>query len=176
MSQRYIMTAFGQDRVGIVADVTEIMYQHDCNLEDANMTKLSDEFAVIFLFSSHDPDLEKKLMNDCRRLEREKSITAFYRPLQESLQKEQPVLPRVTLHIEGIDQTGIVFQVSRYLAQNGINILYLNSRRSYVPQSGTALYTVDLDVELPENLSLDSFKKGLRALGDELHVNIHFKS
>jgi len=176
MSQRYIMTAFGQDRVGIVADVTEIMYRHECNLEDANMTRLSDEFAVIFLFSSQDLTLEQKLMNDCRRLEREKSITAFFRPLQESPRKEQPALPRATLRVEGIDQTGIVYRVSQHLAQNGINILYLNSKRSHVPQSGTALYSVDLDVELPENLSFDAFKRAVRALGDELHVNIQFTS
>jgi glycine cleavage system transcriptional repressor len=176
MSQRYIMTAFGQDRVGIVADVTEIMYQHECNLEDANMTRLSDEFAVIFLFSSQDPDLEDKLMQDCRRLEREKSITAFFRPLQEPKRQEQADLPRVTLHVEGIDQTGIVYRVSRHLADHGVNILYLNSRRSFVPQSGTALYTVDLDVEIPESMAMEAFKNGIRALGDELHVNIKIKS
>ncbi len=176
MRQRYIMTAFGQDRVGIVADVTEIIYEHECNLEDANMTRLSDEFAVIFLFSSQDPDLEQKLLNDLRRLEREKSITAFYRPLQQSPRKEQPDLPRATMHIEGIDQTGIVYRVSRYLADSSVNILHLNSRRSHVPQSGTALYTVDLDVEFPETLSMEEFKREVRALGDELHVNIQVKA
>jgi glycine cleavage system transcriptional repressor len=78
--------------------------------------------------------------------------------------------------VEGIDQTGIVYRVSRHLADHGVNILYLNSRRSFVPQSGTALYTVDLDVEIPESMAMEAFKKGIRALGDELHVNIKIKS
>ncbi|MCF8086140.1 MAG: hypothetical protein K9J48_04530 [Desulfohalobiaceae bacterium] len=53
MSQPDIMTAFGQDRVGIVAGYTRIMFDSGCNLEDSNMTRLSEEFGLIlpFIFS-----------------------------------------------------------------------------------------------------------------------------
>ncbi|HSO20332.1 MAG TPA: ACT domain-containing protein [Desulfosarcina sp.] len=38
MAQRFIMTAFGKDRPGIVADVTEILFENGRNLEDTSMT------------------------------------------------------------------------------------------------------------------------------------------
>ena len=34
MANRFIMTAFGKDRPGIVDDVTKILYENVCNLED----------------------------------------------------------------------------------------------------------------------------------------------
>ena len=40
MSNRFIMTAFGKDRVGIVADVTRLLYENDCNLEDTTINML----------------------------------------------------------------------------------------------------------------------------------------
>ena len=82
MEQKYIMTAFGEDRPGIVADVTELIYEHDCNLEDASMTRLSNEFAMIFLFSGRGEHLEGQLSRACRRLEREQGISAFFRPIE----------------------------------------------------------------------------------------------
>jgi formyltetrahydrofolate hydrolase len=47
MQQRFIMTAFGHDRPGIVADVTQILYENGCNLEDTSMTLLAGQFTLI---------------------------------------------------------------------------------------------------------------------------------
>ena len=67
------MTAFGKDRPGIVADVSQIIYENGCNLEDSTMTLLEDEFTIILLFAGHEKGrLEENLLNDCRRLEKEK--------------------------------------------------------------------------------------------------------
>ena len=40
MEQKFIMTAFSKDRPGIVADVTEVIYENGCNLEDSTMTNM----------------------------------------------------------------------------------------------------------------------------------------
>lgn len=172
MPKRYIMTAFGQDRVGIVADITQVMYDNGCNLEDSSMTRLADEFALILLFSSTDPELEGKLDLACRRLEREKGLSTFFRSLEKESPESLESSPTHRLHIEGIDQCGIVYKVSRYMTQNNINIVTLRSKRSFSPQSGTAIYTIDIEVEVPDSLTDDSLRKGLRKVGDELHVDI----
>ena len=75
------MTAFGEDRPGIVADVTRILYENGCNLEENSMTLLADEFTLILLFSCSSEGIEEELQRECRRLEREKGISAFLRPL-----------------------------------------------------------------------------------------------
>lgn len=172
MSTRYILTAFGQDRVGIVADVTQIMYELGCNLEDSEMTRLSDEFAVIFLFSAPQADIEGKLSSACRRLELDKGIAAFFRPLQGEPQPPQGSGILANIHVEGVDQCGIVYKVSRYLADNKVNIIRVHSTQNYSPQSGTAIYAVHLEVELPQHMSLSELKKGLQHVADALHVDI----
>ncbi len=171
IDNRYIMTAFGRDRVGIVADITEILHELGCNFEDGNMTRLSDEFALIFLFT-HPDEIDEVLTEACERLEKEKGISAFYRLLGSEAMKPDLSLPRHTLHLEGMDQTGIVFKFSRLLAEHGVNILYLQSERRNMPQTGTSMYLVDMDVEIPLELSLDALQQGLQSLGDTMGVSV----
>ena len=65
MQKKYIMTAFGKDRPGIVADVTQVLYENGCNLEDTSMSLLSDEFTINLLFSSGNERIESILAAEC---------------------------------------------------------------------------------------------------------------
>jgi len=51
MRRWFAMSAIGRDRPGIVADLAELIYECDCNLEDSRMTILGSEFAVLLLLS-----------------------------------------------------------------------------------------------------------------------------
>ena len=173
MDKKFIMTAFGKDRPGIVADVSQIIYDNGCNLEDSTMTLLEDEFTIMLLFAGHeDGSLEKNLLNDCRRLEKEKGITAYIKALSAAKTAPKKAFSRPTIHVEGPDQAGIVYKTSRYLADNQVNIVNLNTRMTQAPESGMVIYTMDIDIELPEGLSLEKLDEGLDRVRDELHLDI----
>ena len=50
MQKKFIMTAFSKDRPGIVADVTEVIYENGCNLEDTTMTNMPVLYNSAFIF------------------------------------------------------------------------------------------------------------------------------
>ena len=60
MKQWFALSAIGRDRPGIVADLAELIYECDCNLEDSSMTMLGGEFAVLLLLSSQAQDIERR--------------------------------------------------------------------------------------------------------------------
>lgn len=172
MADRYIMTAFGKDRAGIVADVTRLLYENDCNLEDTTMSMLADEFTLSLLFSSQAPDIEELLARDCRRLELEKNISAFIRPLQPLQTKKPQSYKTCTLHIEGLDQAGIVYKTSQFLADQQLNIVHLESMADASPQSGATIYNMTIHVQVPEELPFDQLEEKLSAVADDLMVDI----
>lgn len=172
MGQRFIMTAFGKDRPGIVADVTEILYQNGCNLEETSMTLLAGEFTLILLFTAGSADVEGPISMACRRLEQEKGIFAFFRPLQPRESDHPEDFCLQTIHVEGMDQAGIVYKVSRFLAQNRINIVSLTSTVKASPESGTAIYVMDIQVQVPNGTVMDAVKDGLADVADDLNVDI----
>ena len=172
MEKKFILTAFSKDRPGIVADISEVIYENGCNLEDSTMTSMLDEFAIILLFAGKGDNLEDQLVKDCRRLEREKGITAFIRSVEDKAKEALPTHLTKTINVEGIDQTGIVFKVSRFLADHQINITKLTSKQVASPGAGTIHYFMDIRVQIPESISVEELEKGLSRVGEELNLDI----
>lgn len=172
MANRYIMTAFGQDRAGIVADVTRLLFESNCNLEDTTMSMLADEFTLSLLFSSQQTNIEDLLSKECRRLELDKGISAFIRPLKPQQTKKQQSYKTCTLHIEGLDQIGIVYKTSQFLADQKLNIVQLESTAEASPQSGATIYSMTIHIQVPEELPFDQLEEELSTVADELHVDI----
>lgn len=177
MSNHYILTAFSKDRPGIVADITRIIYENNCNLEESAMANLAGEFALIFLFSplssSNGDDLEDLLAKECRRLEREQGISAFVKavgPAQPATGQEET--EPATILVEGLDQAGIVYKISNYLAENQINITSLTSAVKPSPESGATFYSMRIEVQIPKQAGRSDIERGLRRVGDELHVDV----
>ncbi|HEY5673855.1 MAG TPA: ACT domain-containing protein [Malonomonas sp.] len=172
MKNRYIMTAFGKDRTGIVADVTRLLFDSNCNLEDTSMSMLADEFTLSLLFSCAEPGIEDLLAKECRRLELDKGISAFVRPLQAQQPKSTKGYKTCTLHIEGLDQAGIVYKTSQFLADHKLNILQLSSTAMASPESGATIYRMDILIQVPEEISFDRIEEQLGEVADQLHVDI----
>lgn len=174
MPQKFIMTAFGEDRPGFIADVTQVLYEHGCNLEDSTMTRLEDEFVLIVLFTGRGDHLEDQLSRACRHLEREKGISAFLRPVEPQRAWQKRKVSTHTLHVKGVDHVGIVYHISKYLAEHQVNIMDLHSHLEFSPESGTAIYTLQLHLEIPEETAMDQLKEGLARVGNDLCVDITF--
>jgi glycine cleavage system transcriptional repressor len=172
MKQRFIMTAFGKDRPGITADVTRLLYENDCNLDDTTMSLLADEFTLSLLFSCSKSNIREHLTRECRRLELETGISAFVRPLNEQRQDLSASYKTCQLNIEGLDQAGIVYKTSLFLAEHALNIIHLESRAKASPESGATLYAMNIQIQVPEQLSFDQLNKDLTALADDLHVDV----
>lgn len=172
MKQRFIMTAFGKDRPGIVADVTQILYENGCNLEDTSMTLLAGEFTLILLFETDSPNVEGSLSKACRRLEQEKGISAFFRPVEPRKASKTSGFSTRMIHVEGLDQAGIVYKVSQFLADHQINIVDLKSTVKDSPESGTAIYVMDIRVQIPQGTAMESVEQSMTDVADELNVDI----
>ena len=173
MAKKFILTAFARERIGLVADITRLIYDDACNLEDTVMTQLEDEFGMMLLFSGEKEGLLEQLTRDCRRLEKEKGITAFVRELEPAEPRAMDAYTIHTIHAEGIDQAGIVYKITNYLAKHSINISRLNSRKEPSPKSGTPIYKVDLEVEVPNKMTLDELESGLLDLGHEMDIDLN---
>ena len=172
MEKMYIMTAFGEDRLGIVSDVTELIFEYGFNLEDSRMIRLIDEFAIILSFSG---DLESNiedLNRACRRLEREKKVSAYVRPVKRDLGRIRESYKIKRIHVEGLDHAGIVYKISRFLSDNGVNIDNLESEVVQSPESGTKIYKMDIYIQLPGNKDIGPIESGLGSLAEELNLDI----
>lgn len=173
---KFLLTAFSKDRPGIVADISQVIFENGYNLEDSSMTYLADEFAILLLLSApasaNENEVLEKLSTECRRLERDKNITAYVRRASGDSTSPSKNGNIKTISVEGLDQAGIVYKVSRYLADHNINIRTLKSKVRQSPQSGGALYSMKIETDIPTELSLQQVEDGLDSIGNSLNVDI----
>lgn len=47
--KKFVLSVIGQDKPGILARISTILFSHGCNIEDVSQTILQTEFASIFV-------------------------------------------------------------------------------------------------------------------------------
>ncbi len=173
MRRWFAMSAIGRDRPGLVADLAELIYECDCNLEDSRMTILGSEFAVLLLLSGQGDDIERRLSSGCKRLEWEKRLTVFIRPLDEP-PPAGIALPGIHLEcvVTGVDKAGIVARVTRAIEEQGANILDLQTELRPEPQSGTPMYTMRVRLVVPPDRDARALRAALQQTAADLRVDL----
>src|SRR5215467_5250405 len=174
MKQWFAMSAIGRDRPGIVADLSELIYECDCNLEDSSMTILGSEFAVLLLLTGEGSDIAQRLSAACKRLEWEKRLTVFFRPLE-----AEPIPYRASAHarrfalqVVGADKAGIVAKLSRCLANHRINIAQMQTQSRREPESGAPIFTVQMAMDVPRDVDEQVLRERLEGVARELCVDV----
>jgi len=174
MRRWFALSAIGRDRPGIVADLAELIYECDCNLEDSSMTILGSEFAVLLLLSCEGEDVERRLTAGCKRLEWERRLTVFFRPLEGDGPPRPAGLPGSSMEcaVTGVDKAGIVARVARVLADRGVNITALNTQSRPEPETGTPIYTMRIQMIVPRAVDRQALRAELERVAADLRVEL----
>ena len=178
MKHWFALSAIGRDRPGIVADLAELIYECDCNLEDSSMTILGSEFAVLLLLTGEGDGIEQRLTSACKRLEWEKRLTVFFRPLE-----GEPVTYRAAHHAAGyelqavgVDKAGIVAKIARCLADHRVNIVQMQTQSRPEPGTGTPIYTMRITMDVPADVSESTLRERLEAIGRDLLIEVSMEN
>jgi glycine cleavage system transcriptional repressor len=70
---------------------------------------------------------------------------------------------------------GIVYQVSRLLADYGINIVDMHTKATPSPESGTPIFTMQILLQVPARVSPSELLEKLNRLGEKLAIDITLK-
>ena len=177
MKTYFILSAMGKDRPGMVADVSEVIYECGGNIEDSSMSLLRNHFALLLLFSTEREEVNQKLSSALKRLEWEKRLTVFYSPItfEEAYPKLKEQTDRFNLATSGVDHAGIVFRVCQLLAGRGINIVDMKTQRLPSPESGTPLFEMDMDLNVPTTILEQGLRDDLHRLANELVIDLVLK-
>ena len=162
--RRYkVLTAVGRDRPGLVQKIAAAIHESGANLEDSRMAILGGEFALILLFSGSAQAVEAAKQR-AGKLESELGLRV-------ALDDTSRAAPRsflpYRLRVTGVDRPGIVVTVSNVLAGLEVNVASLESRVQNAPESGTPMFLLNAELQVPSETLLASLRKDLTAACDE---------
>lgn len=158
------VTVIGDDRPGIVADVTEALAGLHGNLEDSTMTLLRGHFAMVLLIRTGAG--AESVESALHPLSADGSLVINARVLGDS-GLSQFGGPSYALRVHGADRPGIVAAMTRVVARHGANIVDLGTRL------GDGLYVLVAELQLPSEASVAGLDADLRGAAGELGVEVH---
>jgi len=173
MRNWFIVSTIGRDQPGLVAELAQLIYDCDANLEDSRMTILGSDFAVILLCSSNSSETADRLAVGAKRLERDHGLTILLRSLEGERRPPIPAPGTRLYRVESVgeDRAGIVAGLCRVLADRGVNITELASHSRPGP-GGSPHYEMRLLVEVPESLDARELREALESEGDRLVIDV----
>jgi len=164
-----LVSASGEDRPGIVATVTRVLYQMGGNLEDSAMTRLGGAFAVLVIArieADRVAALEEAFASvDGLSIQVKTLSEAESRP--PSASGGSPYI----ISLYGADKPGIVYRVAALLEQLQVNITDVVTHCSS-SDGRSPLYLLVFEVDLPAAADAAGFKESMASLARELQVEI----
>ncbi|MBI3928925.1 MAG: ACT domain-containing protein [Armatimonadetes bacterium] len=170
MARKMALSAVGSDCPGIVCEVSRVLYEHGCNLEDSSMTILRGEFAMILIVAVPEPADLGRLNADLHAVADRLHLILSFRelPLDEPPPAREAGSPYM-VSVYGADKPGIVYRVTDLLARRSINITDVNTR---VVGEQLPVYIMLLEVDVPESIPEREIEEILGKLARELSVDI----
>ena len=168
MRKQLVLTSSGRDRVGIVEKIAEIIVRSNGNVESSRMVRLGGDFATLMFVTAPEEEIES-----LRSALDEVHFAAYdvHTHLSEVSAPEETSAVPCAITVLGADHLGIIHQVSRYLAEQGINVETMTTEVVAAPMSGTPLFTMSAVVKMPPQLGVDDLREALEFIGDELGVD-----
>ena len=162
-----VLTVIGDDHAGLVRELSGVIADHGGNWETSRMAHLAGKFAGIVMVTVPD-EYADALVRDLQPLEDRglleitAELTTAAKPLESSL----------TLELVGLDQPGIVRDISDALATRDVNIEELETETVAAPMDGGTLFKARAVLGLPPGLSVHELTDSLEELAVQLMVDI----
>ncbi|MCF8029797.1 MAG: hypothetical protein K9K39_02750 [Desulfohalobiaceae bacterium] len=175
MHQQYILAAVGSNRAGVVAEISEVLYQAGCNVENSFMTLLGEHFSLMIHLSLPADEAYQELQQQCDSLQKGKDFAVHLFPLRRGdieQSRKARVQPHYDIRVRGTDKPGIVYRTSRLLASRGINILQMDTKVERSFPNSTPQFYMRIEIEVPQEVDGRALRRDLEALAEDLQESI----
>lgn len=173
MSDSYlVLTAVGQDRPGLVHEISGVIHRAGANLEDSRMAILGGEFALIVLVAG-DPASVEAVATGVTALESKLGLTITTKQTSRTA-PEGDYLP-YRIRVSGVDRPGIVSTVTTVLVGRGINVSSLESRVQYAPLSGTPMFVLQAELQIPAKTALPDLRGDIAQACDDENLDFQLE-
>ncbi|ACL05625.1 ACT domain-containing protein [Desulfatibacillum aliphaticivorans] len=169
--EKIIITVLGQDRPGIIAAVSQSLFEQDCNIENISQMVLQSEFAGLFVITAPEgatiEGVRESLNKALAAMNLEVQAKALTKP---QIPASTPAVEPFLITTMGPDAKGLVARITAVLAKHGANVTNFKAvfHGGQNPDRNIMVYEVDV----PADGNREALYAGLREKAKELGLEI----
>ncbi len=172
MQSSFIVTFIGDDRPGLVEQLSSAIERCGGNWQESRLSQLGGKFAGLVLVTLAE-DAGDTLEQALKGLA---SNGISVRVTPASVAAAPAAGQRITLAVLGPDRPGIVREISRALAAEKVNVIDMESEVSSAPMSGEPLFRAEILAEIPQGASQEALTDALDGIAEQMTLEIDLGS
>lgn len=168
MTEQLVITALGEDRPGIVDELSHTLSAHELNIEDSRMSVLGGEFAILMLVTGSTNSVNA-FIDETSALEGSLRMKLLVKPTRKKT--ESRTLAPYAVEVVSMDHPGIVRDIAKFFSSRKINIIELDTSRYAAAHTGTPMFALHMTVEIPASQPISKLREEFVSMCDELNLD-----
>lgn len=168
MEQLLVVSALGDNSADVVRNLTKVVLDCGGNIKESRMAALGSEFAVLLLVTGNWHTMSRLEQDLVRHAETDGLIMQVKRTEPRHFARE--LLP-YAVDVVGLDQPGIVNNLSSFFATRNVEIGDVTTRTYETTSTGTMMFSVQMLINIPAALHISGLREEFMEFCDQLNVD-----
>ena len=168
MDSSYILTFIGDDRPGLVEQLSNVVEANGSNWHESRLSQLGGKFAGLILVSLPQGRAEQ-LEAELKGLSAS-GLSVRVTPTEDVAQSSDA--RSITLSVLGPDRPGIVREISSALAQRHVNVVEMESQVESAAMSSELLFSAKISAQVPGDTDMDDLSDALDDIANQMTLDI----
>lgn len=173
METSFIVTFIGDDRPGLVEQLSSAIERSGGNWLESQLSQLGGKFAGLVLVAL--PEEAGEALEQTLKGLASTGLSVRVTPAASAAVRSAEGRV-IGLSVLGPDRPGIVREIARALAAEQVNVIEMESTVSSAPMSGEALFQAHIQAEVPARASLETLTDALDAIAEQMTLEIDLEA
>ncbi len=173
MSKNLVISALGNDKPGIVNELSKEILDQGGNITESRMTVLGGEFAMMLLVIGTQECIDN-IISKLEATGEKLNLTLIAKETQ-SQESDQKRLP-YQITVVSMDHPGIVHNISDFLSSRNLNIEEIDTNTYPAAHTGTPMFSLDMIISVPADNSVRELRDEFITFCDDLNLDASLES
>ena len=169
MKQFIAISAIGDDRIGLVHDLSKVVADCGGSISESRMTALGSDFAMLMLVAGNWHSIAR-IETDLAQARRSPRASRSRCAARRSAPVREDMVP-YSVDVVCIDQAGIVAGLSGFFASRGIDIGELSTRSYAAAHTGAQMFSVYMVVNVPSRIHVGALREEFMDFCDQMNLD-----
>ena len=173
MNKSLVISALGNDKPGIVNELSKTILDQGGNISESRMTVLGGEFAMMLLVTGTQECIDN-ILSKLEETGEKLNLTLIAKETQNQEANSKRLPYKVT--VVSMDHPGIVHNISDFLSSHKLNIEEIETNTYPAAHTGTAMFSLEMTISIPADSSVRNLRDEFITFCDDLNLDASLES
>jgi len=173
MIKNLVISALGNDKPGIVNELSKAILEQGGNISESRMTVLGGEFAMMLLVTGNQECIDN-IISKLEQTGEQLNLTLIAKETQPQ-ESDKRRLP-YQVSVVSMDHPGIVHNISDFLSSRNLNIEEIETQTYPAAHTGTPMFSLEMTISVPADSSVRTLRDEFIIFCDDLNLDASLES